>query len=280
MPSELTLPFVPLPPSVPALRYFGGKWRLAPWVIGNLPSHRVYVEPFGGAASVLLRKPPSHIEVMNDRNSLVVTFFRVVRERGDELMRALEYTPVAVDEYDACREIAGDDVERARRFFVRSWGGFGGCSGHTYDGRLRATGWRRSSERNIAAHFVRAVESLRCVRERLRNVVIENLDWRDIIDTYDGDDTCFYVDPPYVHESRGRTAPSDGYGDLEMSDAEHRALCRRLSSVRGDVVLSGYPNAIYDSELTSPWERVKVSAKGQAAGSRTEVLWIRDKNVC
>ena len=105
----------------PILRYFGGKFRLAPWIIRHFPAHQCYVEPFGGAAGVLLRKVPSQFEIYNDLDSAIVTFFRVVRERPDELMRALILTPFSRQEYADAYEPTTDDLEQARRLFVLAW---------------------------------------------------------------------------------------------------------------------------------------------------------------
>lgn len=270
---QLSFGLVPERPSSPVLRYFGGKWRIASWVARHLPRHTTYVEPFGGAASVLLRKWPSDVEVYNDRAAAVVNFFRVLRDDGDELVRQLECTPFAFDEYLAAREQAGDPLERARRFFVRSWGGYGGISGHTTDGKLRSTGWRRNPERGCAREFVGAVESLQAARDRLRLVAIENLDWREILERYDSPGTCLYVDPPYVPSERKRICPSDGYGDNELSESDHVELCEALCRVQGAVVLSGYDNPIYRERLEG-WRSDSVTSATQAA-SRTETIWIK-----
>ncbi|MBH9009927.1 DNA adenine methylase [Pseudomonas aeruginosa] len=100
----------------PILRYHGGKWKLAPWIIQHLPPHHTYVEPFGGAASVLLRKARSHAEVYNDLNGDVVNLFRVARDHGEKLRQALTLTPFARDEFEASYVETTDPLERARRF--------------------------------------------------------------------------------------------------------------------------------------------------------------------
>jgi DNA adenine methylase len=114
-------------PTRPILRWHGGKWRLAPWILAQFPAHRIYVEPFGGAGSVLLRKPRAYAEVYNDLDQLVVNLFRVLRDpvMGGGLIRALRLTPFAREEFEASIEPGGDPVEMARRLVVRSFMGFG-----------------------------------------------------------------------------------------------------------------------------------------------------------
>lgn len=248
----------------PALRYFGGKWRLAPWIIEHFPGHTTYVEPFGGGASVLLRKPPAPIEVYNDLAGTVVNFFRVLRERPSDLIRQLTLTPFAVDEYHACQEPTSNDVERARRFFVRSWGGHIGTQG---DERNR--GWRRTPDRDVAGQMRNAALELENVARRLANVAIDSIDWRRCLTAYDRSTTLFYVDPPYLPKSRRRSSPSDGYGSLEMQAAEHRELLLALNTIQGAVVLSGYPSGLYEEHLAG-WERHE-----RKNTKSIEVLWIK-----
>lgn len=254
----------------PALRYFGGKWLLAPWVIGTMPPHKTYVEPFAGAASVLLRKAPVEVEAINDRSGHVVNFFRVVRERPDDLVRQLELTPYAIDEFEACATLTGDPVEDARRYFVRSWMGFGGGTRPSGTGR----GFRRCAYRDLGGQFVGAVENLLAVADRLRAVIIENADWSVAVDKYDGPDTCFYVDPPYLHRTRAEGRHDRGYGEYEMATETHIALLDKLNSVTGAVVLSGYPDPAYDLRLAG-WTRHERATTTVQNNDRTEVLWVR-----
>src|SRR5690606_6837914 len=96
----------------PIIRYHGGKWRIAPWIISHFPEHRVYVEPFGGGGSVLLRKPRSYAEVYNDLDGEIVNLFRVARDCGDELIRSVELTPFARDEFMLAYEETEDPIEQ------------------------------------------------------------------------------------------------------------------------------------------------------------------------
>lgn len=135
----------PLKPPAP---YYGGKTRLAPWIVSLMAHHRVYVEPFAGTASVLLAKPRSKLEVINDLDGDVVTFFRVLRDRPDELERACRLTPYARDEFLEAREPREDltDLERARRWWCRVTQGFNASPGRW------ATGWSLSvAPRNLGA---------------------------------------------------------------------------------------------------------------------------------
>lgn len=126
----------------PIVRWHGGKWLLAPWIITNMSAHRVYVEPFGGGASVLLRKPRAHSEVYNDLDGEIVNLFRVARDHGGDLVYRLGLTPFAREEFEASYERSNDPVEQARRTVVRSFMGFG-SNAHN-----RATGFRAKSRRS------------------------------------------------------------------------------------------------------------------------------------
>jgi DNA adenine methylase len=255
-------------PERPLLRYHGGKWRLAPWIIQHLPPHRVYVEPFGGAASVLLRKARSYAEIYNDLDGEVVNVFRVARDRGDELVRALQLTPFARQEFDLSYAPADDPVEQARRTVVRSFLGFGSNSHN------KATGFRANSNRSgtTPAHDWRNYpDKLRALIERLQGVAIEQRDALQVMAAHDSADTVHYVDPPYVATTR------DAGSDYrhELTDADHVALAEHLHHLQGAVVLSGYASPLYD-RLYADWQRVERHAHADGARPRIEVLFLSE----
>lgn len=265
-----------LKPTRPVLRYHGGKWRIAPWVIAHLPPHRVYVEPFGGAGSVLLRKPRSFAEVYNDLDGDVVNVFRVLRdpEGADRLRRAVALTPYARAEFYAAYEETDEPIERARRTIVRSFLAHG-----TTSRRRNRTGFRGQAyrESQTGSHdWAGWPDCIPAYVDRLRGVVIECRDAREVIAQQDREDTLFFVDPPYVLSTRSgvRTASDrDRCYAYDMDDAAHRALAEQLHRLRGLVVLSGYPSDLYD-ELYGSWHRVEKRSIVDGGGSRIEVLWL------
>lgn len=252
--------------SRPILRWHGGKWILAPWVIQRLPPHRIYVEPYGGAASVLLRKPRSYAEIYNDMDDEVVNLFRVARDRGEELAEALYLTPFSQAEFTESYEAATCAVERARRLVIRSFMGFGSNGCH------RRSGFRRNSNRSgttPAMDWMHYPEALRQTIDRLRGVVIERRDALDVMADHDGPHTVHYVDPPYVPETRDK---GQDYAH-EMTDIDHVALLGRLKELKGMVALSGYRCEMYDDSLAG-WLRVDRAALADGARPRVESLWL------
>lgn len=274
-------------PTRPVLRWHGGKWRLAPWIISHFPDHRVYVEPFGGAGSVLLRKPRAFAEVWNDLDDEVVTLFRILRDRdaAEELIRAIRLTPFARAEFRVAYEPCADEIERCRRLIIRSFMGQGSVSNERLAG---ATGFRNNTTRSstslfspIPAHdWARYPDALRRVIERLDGVNIESRDALELIAQQDRADALFYLDPPYLPETRSRCGNRKGSGYVayvhEMTRDQHADLLAFLRSLKGMVVLSGYPSPLYDEAL-SDWRRVAKPARADGAGERTEVLWINPR---
>lgn len=256
-------------------RYHGGKWILAPWIISNFPAHRVYVEPYCGAASVLLRKPRAYAEVINDLDGEMCNLFRVARDHGPELRQKLELTPFARTEFVESYEPSNDPIEQARRTVFRSFAGFGSAAANG-----KNTGFRNNSNRSgiTPAHDWANYphKGLTPIIQRLQGVVIECLPAIDIIKRFDSPETLFYVDPPYPHSTR---APGNPYCDKgqyrhEMTDADHEELAEVLHGMKGSVVLSGYHCDLYD-RLYSDWRRVTKSAHADGARDRIECLWLK-----
>lgn len=258
-------------PGRPVLRWHGGKWLLAPWIISHFPSHRVYVEPFGGAGSVLIRKAPVYAEVWNDLDGEVVNLFRVLRSPdADELVRLLRLTPFAREEFKAAYSPSTSPVERARNLVIRSFMGFG-SNGHN-----RLTGFRANSNRSgtTPAHdWVNYPASLEAIIHRLSGVTVENRDASAVMAQHDGPDTLHYVDPPYVLTTRSDQGVDYAH---EMTDQDHERLLIFLRGLSGMVVLSGYPSPKYDATMHD-WWRVERKAFADGASERTEVLWINPK---
>jgi DNA adenine methylase len=259
-------------PTRAALRYYGGKARLAPWIVAHLPPHTGYVEPFGGAASVLLRKPPAPCEVYNDLDGEVVGFFRVLRERPGDLVEAVRRTPFARAEVDAAcvpPPPGLDDLERARRVYVRSWQGRHGLPAR---GRM---GWRferaAAGYRTAVAQWA-DLDRLWATAERLRTVQLECDDALRVLARFDGPDTVHYIDPPYPASTRGRRWATTAYAH-ELTDADHRRLAEVLRGLRGMAVVSGYPGPLY-RELYAGWPVVTRRARTNGARAATEALWL------
>lgn len=258
----------------PPLRYHGGKFRLAPWIIERIVPHRAYVEVFGGAAGVLIRKTRSKIEVYNDLDSQVVNFFRVLRDMDHraELLRLVDLTPFSREEFEASYEPSADPVEAARRFVVRCFLGHGTCSMDPRD----SNGFRSCDIRagkSYAREWSGVPAAIAVAANRMTGVTIENLDWRKLIPKFDSPDTFFFVDPPYLAETR--SAGGKGYVH-ELSTECHRNLAWMLKKVKGKVAISGYPSTLYE-DLYGDWrsDTKHTTANGQRGSvPRVERLWM------
>ena len=265
-------------PTRPALRWHGGKWRLAPWIIGHFPAHRTYTEVYGGAASVLLRKPRAFAEVYNDLDDEVVTLFRCLQDtaKAARLHELLMLTPFARREFEDAYAPSDDPVETARHLIIRTFMGFG-SDGH--NAAIR-TGFRADSNRSntTPAHdWANYPAALPFFIERMRGVVIEHRPALQVLKRADDEDALHYLDPPYHPELRSKKSRR---GKIryhaykhEMTDDDHAELLEAIRGLRGMVVLSGYPSKMYDGALKG-WDRVERAAMADGAKPRVEVLWI------
>lgn len=264
----------------PALRYHGGKWKDAKWIISHFPRHRVYIDIFGGGGSVLLRKPRSYAEVYNDKWDTVVNVFQVLRDRESaaELERLIRLTPFSRTEFMSCGEleleVVTDPIEKARRTIFRSFAGFGSASTNN----KHATGFRACSNRSgtTPAHdWVNWPNHIPSFTERLQGVVIENKDYRDILKQHDSPDALVYADPPYVHATRNMARGNSVYA-YDMNDQEQLELAEHLNSCKGYVVLSGYENELY-ADLYKGWRMVRKQSFADGASPRVECLWLNPR---
>jgi DNA adenine methylase len=259
----------------PPVRYYGGKWRIANWILEQFPPHTTYVEPFCGAANILFRKHPSRVEVINDLNSNIVTFFDVLRSRPSDLIQAIQLTPYSRQEHRRAHELVPDNhpdrsLEIARRFYVRSRQSFGSGEGEY------STGWRYERDDKRGSSVIdewNSTRNLWLAAERLKSVQIESDDAIRTIERFDTMDTLFYIDPPYLFETR---YSDEHHYAHEMSNADHRQLASVLRAVEGMVLISGYKSDLYD-ELYGEWRCIQKDTRTNGNNEATEYLWISPK---
>lgn len=261
-------------PQRPVLRYHGGKWLLAPWIISFFPPHRLYCEPFAGAASVLMRKPRSAAECINDLDDRIVAVFRCLRDpaKAEELRRRLALTPFARAEFEESYLPAVDEIDAVRKTIVLSFMGHGSDS----VGRGYRTGFRCKDTEGRALpsnEWANWPDQVPAFVKRLSGVAIERRDAAEVINRLDAPGALFYVDPPYPTHTRTASVGKHGYRH-ELTDDEHRALSKTLHAVDGMVVMSGYACPLYDRELYRDWERHEKKTLADGARPRTEVVWL------
>lgn len=258
--------------------YYGGKMGMADWIVSLMPPHRVYMEPFFGSGAVFFAKEQVRHEVVNDLDGNVVAFFRVLRDRPDDLERALRLTPYARDEFMAAdlSEDGIDDLERARRFWVRVSQSFG------HNGR---TGWSVTTARSqsAAASVASRLERLQECAKRMIGVQIEHYDAARLVERLATADTLVYADPPYLgatrRSGRGRGPGASDYLTDMTGEGAHRRLAEALRSTPAAVILSGYPSPLYDELYGDWWQADRATlthssrATGSTRGSRTERVW-------
>lgn len=258
----------------PPFAYFGGKTRLAERIIQLLPPHAHYVEPFAGSLAVLLAKPRAEMETVNDLDGDLMTFWRVLRDRPEDLALHMALTPHSRAEHQAAYQPATDELEQARRVWVLLSQGRGGT--------LRRTGWRfyrnpRASTYSFPEYLAAYVNRVPACAERLAGVSLECRDALEVIADYGQHaDVLLYCDPPYVGSTR-----SANYRHEMTADGNHREVAAVLAVCNSAVVVSGYHSPLYD-EMYDGWHRAEISAwtgngisdgATKVDGNRVEVLW-------
>lgn len=262
-----------------AFGWYGGKFSHLEWLLPLLPAAHHYCEPFSGSAAVLLNREPSSVETYNDIDGEVVNFFKVLRDHSEELTRAIALTPFSREEFH--RAIAGlsaglseteRSLERARLFYIRARQTRTGLAQTSSLGRwANCRDTSRAGMSGVVSRWLGGVEALPDIAKRLLRVQVENRPAQDIIKLYDGPNTLFYCDPPYLHATRG---DSKAYG-FEMDELEHIDLASVLHRCKGKVALSGYRNSLMD-RLFKDWRRHDADPKQchSIKKLRQESLWM------
>ena len=263
--------------SAPVIKWPGAKWRLAEWILAHTPAHDCYLEPYFGSGAVFFNKAPSSVETLNDRDSLVVNLFRVIRDNPAALEAAIALTPWARAEYDACRRdlAQGDEVERARRLLVAMWQAVGTRRATTEDENSAGNcGWRARDtlHQSPVRTWQRLPERLRVASSRLMDAQIENRPAVGLIERHADPGVLIYADPPYVTETRGKDTRGRRLYAHEMNDEEHIELVRALRAHPGPVLLSGYHCQLYEEHL--PWQRLETNVLIQNNQKRRESLYL------
>ncbi len=259
-----------------AFGWYGGKFSHLDWLVPLLPTCQHYCEPFGGSAAVLINRPTSPVETYNDLDGEVVNFFRVLREKKDELLYQIGLTPFSREEFIDAIKTNGNghhlsDVERARRFFIRARQVRTGLAQTASVGRwANCRNTSRAGMGGSVSRWLGSVEGLAGIAERFLRVQIEHDTAIRVIERYDSPDTLFYCDPPYPHESRG---DSKAYG-YEMSNEEHVRLSRILRGIQGKAAVSGYDCDLMH-DLYKDWHihRERPKKAMSIKKERQEVLW-------
>jgi DNA adenine methylase len=262
-------------PRRPALRVYGGKWSIAPWIISFMPPHRAYLEPCIFGASVFLQTPPREVEILNDLNGRVVNFFRQLRDNKAELIRRINLTPWAEDEYKFCKSPSDDPTEDARRFYVTSWQSIHGAG----DAK---SGWRWLADPDGRGGVSPSVDwithDLDRVSERLRRAHIMNRDALAVIQRMLKINSCLiYFDPPYLTKKRTR---QNGYSEFEVTKDWHVEAAGLLRQHTGYVLVSGYQSDLYTALYEAHgWQRHDKEFQGNSGSIRTESLWLNPATV-
>lgn len=267
-------------PKRPVLRYFGSKWRLARWLFDHFPpasSYDIFVDVYGGSGAIILQAPMVAGMIYNDLDGDVVNFFDVLRSEPDALIEAISLTPYSRQEYKRAWQPLDDlePLERARRYYVRSWQSYGGTR------PASPTGWSAQRKKSVTRSSLKLWtehEGLRTVVERLRKIQIECDTALSVIARYDTPRTLFYCDPPYVPKSRSDRQSLGAYAH-EMDSAMHAELLQTLTTIKGMAIISGYETVLYESMLTGWDKKSTLSRTTNTQRPKRETIWISPQTV-
>ena len=254
-------------------RYAGGKWSIADWIIQHFPpgyEKMVYLEPYFGSGAVFFNKMPGAVETINDLDSDIYNLFWVLREKPEDLKRALEMTPYSREEYDRSFEKADEPLEKARRFMVRTTQAIGAKMGSK-------CGWRNHKQPKnggTACKWGGITETIDIASARLRGdtthlTQIEHMDALRLIRRYNMRDVLMYVDPPYLREKR----KSGRLYLHEMDNAGHVEILKALTESKAHIVISGYDSELYNTMLAG-WHTDTTISQTTSTEKAVEKIWM------
>ncbi len=234
------------------IRWIGGKSRFRNQIVALLPPHTCYVELFAGGAWVLFAKPPSDVEILNDIDQDLINFFRVVKEKPEELINSFEWELISRAEFERLAQLDTaklTDIQRAHRFYYLIMAGWGGELNYP---RFQTSITDGGHGNRLIGALKTLQNRIRPIYQRLSTVIIENLDWQTCLTRYDREGVVVYLDPPY---------PNNGcnYAHNMQSWADHQTLALRLSKTKCKWILSSY-NLPEIHDLYAQYNIISVSA--------------------
>lgn len=256
------------------LKYPGSKWNIARQLVGLLPEHHSYVEPYFGSGAVLFNKTPSDIETVNDIDNDVVNLFLCIQEDSECLARMVMTTPFSREMYDSAfdfenfiTEVIGEEPYRkALVFLIKCWQGHGF---RTSGGKV---GWKNDVAGREKAYalwnWYRLPEWIIDIAERLRKVQIENRPALEVIKRFNREGVFMYIDPPYLLGTR--TGKQYMH---EMTDHDHEELLKDLLQSKAKIMISGYESEMYNDYLKD-WNKCTFNSCAEHGKPRKEVIWM------
>lgn len=249
-------------------------------IIEIIPEHSMYVEVFGGSGQLLFSKETSDIEVYNDIDGNLCNFFRILRDekKYGEFKSKLDMTPYSRQEFYDCRDSwrdEVDEVERVRKWYVTCMQSFSNNFSTWSHTKSKS---RRGMSMAVSRYLGNVEENLPKAVERFKTVQVENISYEKLIGKYDSENTLFYLDPPYIHDTRKMTYT---YA-YEMDNADHEKLVDMLLNIKGKAILSGYDHEIYNKLIDNGWLKVdigeyakrSIKTVGTEKEKGTEFVWI------
>lgn len=249
------------------MKYPGSKWSIARWIINFFPEHHSYLEPFAGSLAVLMNKPRSHIETVNDIDGNVVNLFRWIRDDPEKLAHEIYFTPYARRVYeDAFASETKDSLGKAVNFYIRL------NMGHGFRTNGEKVGWKNDVQGRERAYASKdwcdLPGKIMQAAERLRGVQIDNRPAVELIKRFNHDNVLIYCDPPYMLDTRhGRQYR------CEMDDEDHEELLNVLCRHKGPALISGYDTEMY-RDMLCKWERREKKSFTQVGTEKNEILWM------